>query len=89
MYTANPLGKSIYLPELYNKLGKKNAGIMGSIKVSFNPQCYFTLFNILPERYIYVPTTLQSLLFKMESIGRPEAHVTPADFATELAKSTE
>ena len=89
VYTANPVGKSIYLPELYNELGKKNAGIMGSIKVSFNPQCYFTLFKILLERYASVPTTLQSLLFKMESIGRMEAPITPADFATELAKSTE
>ena len=89
IYTNNPVSKSIYLPALYNELGVKNPGIMGSIKVSFNPQDYLSLFEILITRYASVPATLQSLLCKMDQIGRLENPLHPPDFMRELKRSTE
>ena len=87
LLNQNPVDRSIYMPSLYNALNEKNSSIMASIRVNYNPQDYKELFRVIIGKFCGVPSTLQTLLSKMDSIGQMRNPTTFHGFIEELDKS--
>ena len=87
LLNQNPVDRSIYMPSLYNALNEKNSSIMASIRVNYNPQDYKELFKVIIGKFCGVPSTLQTLLSKMDSIGQMRNPTTFHGFIEELDKS--
>ena len=88
LLNQNPVQRQIYMPSLYNTLSEKNGTIVSNIRTNYNPGTYKELFQVILEKYASVPTTLQVILGRMDSLGMLTTPTTYQDFLSELDKSS-